>query len=229
MTMTRKELILTSKIPGWPTVSSPSEVGLDLHRAGNVFHLACGRVNVLPLSVPTEDGEQLIVKVWPALPVLVNTLLHCHVSAQGDMVSQYRDLLIHAFLSGCKDHDALLRASSLSNLGELCQHLQFALGPVIHEVSSCLSAMVRTDPEAQVRRAATHVVVLLLRGLSEKVTEVLHDVLLDLYRLLKFVVRCETDSVCVLHAQLALEELDRIIRAALLPLQKLEKKIVVLP
>ncbi|CAH2323960.1 transport and Golgi organization 6 homolog [Pelobates cultripes] len=155
-------------------------------------------------------------------------LMRC-VRVMGDMVSQYRDLLIHAFLSGCKDHDALLRASSLSNLGELCQHLQFALGPVIHEVSSCLSAMVRTDPEAQVRRAATHVVVLLLRGLSEKVTEVLHDVLLDLYRLLKFVVRCETDSVCVLHAQLALEELDRIIRAALLPSQKLEKKIVVLP
>ncbi|XP_053305344.1 transport and Golgi organization protein 6 homolog [Spea bombifrons] len=155
-------------------------------------------------------------------------LMRC-TRAMGDLIFQYRDTLIHAFLRGCKDQDSTLRASSLSNLGELCQHLQFSLGPVIQEVSSCLSAIVRTDPEAQVRRAAIHVVVLLLRGLGEKATEVLRDVSLDLYRLLKFVVRCESDSVSVLHAQLGLEELDGIIRTALLPPQKLEKKIIVLP
>ncbi|KAM4605832.1 transport and Golgi organization protein 6 homolog [Discoglossus pictus] len=102
-------------------------------------------------------------------------------------------------------------------------------GCVFLQVCSCLSAVVRTDPEAQVRRAAIHVVVLILRGLSERATEVLRDVLLDLYRLLKFVVQCESDSVSVLHAQLGLEELDHIMRALLFPPQKLEKKIVVLP
>ncbi|KAM4722032.1 transport and Golgi organization protein 6 homolog [Rhinophrynus dorsalis] len=147
----------------------------------------------------------------------------------GDMVFKYKDPLIHAFLRGARDPDSSLRASSLSNLGELCQRLQFSLGPIIHEVSSCLSAVVRTDPEAQVRRAAIHVVVQLLKGLSEKATEVLRDVLLDLYRLLKFVVQCESDSVSVLHAQLGLEELDSIMRTVLFPPQKLEKKIVVLP
>lgn len=40
------------------------------------------------------------------------------------------------------------------------------------QVTSCLTAIAKTDPEAEVRRAAVHVVVLLLRGLSDKATEV---------------------------------------------------------
>lgn len=149
--------------------------------------------------------------------------------ALGDMVIKHREPLIHAFLRGARDPDSTLRASSLSNLGELCQRLGFQLGSVIHEVSSCLTAIAKTDPEAEVRRAAVHVVVLLLRGLSKKATEVLQDVLRDLYRLLKHVVAAEPDGAAVLHAQLALEELDTAVRSVLFPPQVLEKKIVVLP
>ncbi|XP_043937965.1 transport and Golgi organization protein 6 homolog isoform X4 [Protopterus annectens] len=149
--------------------------------------------------------------------------------ALGDLASHYRDPLIHAFLQGVRDPDNMLRASSLSNLGELCQRLRFALGPVVHEISSCLIAVVKTETDVEVRRAAVHVVTLLLRGLSKKATEVLADVLRNLYRLLKFVVQTDRDEVCVLHAQLALEELDDIMRQLLFPQQKLEKKITVLP
>lgn len=46
-----------------------------------------------------------------------------------------------------------------------------ALSP---QVTSCLTAIAKTDPKAEVRRAAVHMVVLLLRGLSEKATEVGH-------------------------------------------------------
>ncbi|XP_073911860.1 transport and Golgi organization protein 6 homolog isoform X2 [Castor canadensis] len=148
---------------------------------------------------------------------------------QGDMVSKYREPLIHTFLRGARDPDGVHRASSLVNLGELCQRLDFLLGPVVHEVTACLIAVAKTDPEVQVRRAAIHVIVLLLRGLSQKATEVLKDVLKDLYHLLKHVVRLEPDDVARLHAQLALEELDEIMRNFLFPPQKLEKKIVVLP
>ncbi|XP_042336576.1 transport and Golgi organization protein 6 homolog [Sceloporus undulatus] len=147
----------------------------------------------------------------------------------GDMIFPHRDGLIHAFLQGARDPDSSLRASSLSNLGELCQILRFQLGSVVHEVTLCLAAVVKTDREAEVRRAAVHVVVLLLRGLSERALEVLREVLLDLYRLLKFVVGCEGDEATVLHAQLALEELDGIMRRFLFPPQALEKKIEVLP
>ncbi|NWV80155.1 TNG6 protein, partial [Dasyornis broadbenti] len=149
--------------------------------------------------------------------------------ALGDMVFQHREPLIRAFLRGARDPDSALRASSLSNLGELCQHLGFQLGSIIQEVTCCVTAIARTDPEAEVRRAAVHVVVLLLRGLSEKVTEVLRDVLRDLYRLLKHVVMAERDGATVLHAQLALDELDNAMRRVLFPPQTLEKKIVVLP
>ncbi|XP_028595718.2 transport and Golgi organization protein 6 homolog isoform X3 [Podarcis muralis] len=149
--------------------------------------------------------------------------------ALGDMAFSHRDNLIHAFLRGARDLDGTLRASSLSNLGELCQILHFQLGSVVHEVTSCLTAIAKTDGEVEVRRAAIHVVVLLLRGLSTRAVEVLQDALLELYHLLKFVVRCEQDEVTVLHAQLALEELDGIMRELLFPRQTLEKKIEVLP
>ena len=59
--------------------------------------------------------------------------------------------------------------------------------------------------------------------------QVLQDVLRDLYRLLKHVVAAEPDGATVLHAQLALEELDAVMRRVLFPPQTLEKKIVVLP
>ncbi|XP_044519086.1 transport and Golgi organization protein 6 homolog [Gracilinanus agilis] len=168
-------------------------------------------------------------KLPPETRMKVGEALMRIVRALGDMVSKHREPLIHSFLRGAKDPDGSHRASSLSNLGELCQRLHFLVGPVLHEVTSCLIAVAKTDPEAQVRRAAVHVVVLLLRGLSQKATEVLRDVLKDLYRLLKHVARSEPDEAARLHAQLALEELDDIMRRFLFPPQTLEKKIVVLP
>ncbi|XP_073911861.1 transport and Golgi organization protein 6 homolog isoform X3 [Castor canadensis] len=168
-------------------------------------------------------------KRTPETRMKVGEVLMRIVRALGDMVSKYREPLIHTFLRGARDPDGVHRASSLVNLGELCQRLDFLLGPVVHEVTACLIAVAKTDPEVQVRRAAIHVIVLLLRGLSQKATEVLKDVLKDLYHLLKHVVRLEPDDVARLHAQLALEELDEIMRNFLFPPQKLEKKIVVLP
>lgn len=55
-------------------------------------------------------------------------------SPAGAMVFQHREPLIQAFLRGARDPDSTLRASSLSNLGELCQHLGFQLGAIIQEV-----------------------------------------------------------------------------------------------
>ncbi|XP_074695447.1 transport and Golgi organization protein 6 homolog [Strix aluco] len=171
----------------------------------------------------TEDAAATITRMK------LGEVLMRVTRALGDMVVKHREPLVQAFLRGARDPDGALRASSLSNLGELCQRLGFQLGSVIQEVTSCLTAIAKTDPEAEARRAAVHVVVLLLRGLSEKATEVLQDVLRDLYRLLKHVVAAEPDGATVLHAQLALEELDAVMRRVLFPPQTLEKKIVVLP
>lgn len=181
---------------------------------------------LVDLLAKYDSGKE---KHTPETRMKVGEVLMRIVRALGDMVSKYREPLLHTFLRGAKDLDAAHRASSLANLGELCQRLDFLLGPVVHEVTACLIAVAKTDSDVQVRRAAIHVVVLLLRGLSQKATEVLSDVLKDLYHLLKHVVRLEPDDVAKLHAQLALEELDEIMRNFLFPPQKLEKKIVVLP
>lgn len=171
----------------------------------------------------TEDAMAAITRMK------LGEVLMRVTQALGDMVFKHREPLVQAFLQGARDPDSALRASSLSNLGELCQRLGFQLGSIVQEVTSCVTAIAKTDPEVEVRRAAVHVVVVLLRGLSEKATEVLRDVLRDLYRLLKHVVAAEPDGATVLHAQLALEELDAVMRRVLFPPQALEKKIVVLP
>ncbi len=51
----------------------------------------------------------------------------------------------------------------------------------------------------------------------------------DLYRQLKLVITVEKDDALLLHAQLALEELDIIMKKYLFPEQTLSKKITVLP
>ncbi|KAK7891995.1 hypothetical protein WMY93_023958 [Mugilogobius chulae] len=149
--------------------------------------------------------------------------------AMGELAPHLGRPLLGVFLQSIKDPDHSIRASSLSNLAELCAKLDYALGPLAQELSTCLTALIKTEKEAEVRRAAVHVIAQLLKGLSDKTTQVLADVLLDLYRALKWVVRSDPDSVAVVHAQVALEELDDVMRKFIFPEQKLEKKIVVLP
>lgn len=43
---------------------------------------------------------------------------------------------------------------------------------VFVQLSCCLTALIKTEQEAEVRRAAVHVIALLLRGLSHKTTQV---------------------------------------------------------
>lgn len=52
------------------------------------------------------------------------------------MAGNHRNLLINTFLIGCKDKYDLLRASSLSNLAEVCKVLSYKLGSILYEVAS---------------------------------------------------------------------------------------------
>ncbi|XP_019112739.2 transport and Golgi organization protein 6 homolog isoform X2 [Larimichthys crocea] len=175
-------------------------------------------------SLPTSNKEHSLETRLKVGEVLMRAS-----RAMGELTPHLGRPLVGVFLQGTRDPDQSVRASSLSNLGELCQRLDYALGPLAQELSSCLTALIKTEREAEVRRAAVHVITLLLRGLSDRATQVLSDVLLDLYRALKWVVRSDPDDVAVLHAQLALEELSDVMKRFVFPEQKLEKKIVVLP
>nr|XP_054104850.1 hyaluronan synthase 3 isoform X3 [Callithrix jacchus] len=124
---------------------------------------------ILPDLLAQYDSSK--DKLRPETRMKVGEVLMRIVRMLGDMVSKYREPLIHTFLRGVGDPDGAHRASSLANLGELCQRLDFLLGSMVHEITACLIAVAKTDSEVQVRRAAIHVIVLLLRGLSQKATE----------------------------------------------------------
>lgn len=79
-------------------------------------------------SRPPARSPELRMKLGEAL---VNATRNC-----GDMVPRFSQHLLPALLTGVKDPEPLIRASSLSNLGEVCQLLRFSLGPVVHEVSN---------------------------------------------------------------------------------------------
>lgn len=53
----------------------------------------------------------------------------------GELAPHLGRPLLAVFLQGTKDPDQSVRTSSLSNLGELCQRLDYALGPLAQEVS----------------------------------------------------------------------------------------------
>lgn len=52
----------------------------------------------------------------------------------GEMAPAYKNILINGFLCATRDTDSLVRASSLSCLGELCKVLGFRLGDTVIEV-----------------------------------------------------------------------------------------------
>ncbi|XP_071959551.1 transport and Golgi organization protein 6 homolog [Antedon mediterranea] len=147
----------------------------------------------------------------------------------GELVPHYRQDLLNCILTVTKHPDSDLRASSLTNLGEVCKLLRFSLGSVIYEVMNCLVSILKTDSEIIVKRACVNVVTLMLRGLGEEAMSVLESSLLDLYRSLKHILATENDDVVKLHAELALNEMDLFMREYLFPKQTLSKKIVVLP
>lgn len=69
---------------------------------------------------------------------------------------------------------------------------------------------------------------LLLRGLGKDTLTNLGKDLVDLYHGLKYLRDNDEDTVLCLHAQLALEELDYIMRDFLFSAPKLEKRIFLL-
>ncbi|KAK2582513.1 hypothetical protein KPH14_004811 [Odynerus spinipes] len=146
----------------------------------------------------------------------------------GEMAVVHKNILINGFLCATRDPDPLVRASSLSCLGELCKVLGFRLGDVIIEVLYCINSIIETDKAPECRRAAVLVITLLLRGLGKHVLSSFSKDLVVLYRSLRHLRNNDNDPVLRLHAQLALEEIDEIVQDFLFAKPKLEKTIFLL-
>ncbi|XP_046410358.1 transport and Golgi organization protein 6 homolog isoform X1 [Neodiprion fabricii] len=145
----------------------------------------------------------------------------------GELAPTYKNILINGFLCGTRDVDPLVRTSSLSCLGELCKVLGYRLGNIIVEVIFCIGSIIKTDKIAECRRAGVMVTTLLLQGLGKAALISLGNNLVPLYRAL-LSLQHDEDSVLRLHAQLALNEFDDIVRDFLFSKPKLEKSIFVL-
>ncbi|CAC5398768.1 unnamed protein product [Mytilus coruscus] len=146
----------------------------------------------------------------------------------GNMAPKYRDILLPSILSGARDKDPLVRASSLSNLGEMCKVVRFSLGNVIREIFECCQSLLKTDDSPEVRKAAAMLTTMLLQGLGKDMLQVLESVLRDLYHLLKLTLKTEKEEKVKDHILLSLNELDDIMKDYLFPKQTLKKKITVL-
>ncbi|XP_064611997.1 transport and Golgi organization protein 6 homolog [Liolophura sinensis] len=145
----------------------------------------------------------------------------------GDILPRYKDILLAAILTGAKDTTPEVRASSLSNLGEVCKLLRFSLGKNVQEVFSCCSCVLKSDSDVEARKAAGLVLTMILQGLGKDAMTVLEDVLRDLYRLLNLCRTVEREEGVLVHIDLALAELNGIMRSFLFPNQSLTKKILV--
>ncbi|XP_011640818.1 transport and Golgi organization protein 6 homolog [Pogonomyrmex barbatus] len=148
--------------------------------------------------------------------------------ALGEMSVVHKNTLINGFLCATRDADPLVRASSLSCLGELCKVLNFRLGNILIEILYCIGCIIKSDKMPECRRAAVLVATLLFRGLGRDTLNSLGSDLIDLYRGLKHLRDNDNDPVLQLHAQLALEEIDHIVRDSLFTPLKFEKRISLL-
>merc|ERR1712059_23958 len=166
-----------------------------------------------------EQEMQLRTKVGEALVQITRDL--------GELTPHYKNLLLNSFFSVANDPDPLVRASGLSNLGEVVRNLRFSLGGVTGETLLHLASSSR-DQDSGVRAAAAMVLTMVLQGLGRDAFTVLGSCLRDIYRELKLLCSSENDETVKVHLGMALEEVDNIVKCFLTPDTRLEKKIYVL-
>jgi len=168
------------------------------------------------------EGEEQVMairtKVGEALVKITREL--------GEVTPKYKNILLNCFFSAANDPDSLVRASSLSNMGEVCKNLRFSLGGIAGEVLQHLSACSR-DVAVEVRAAAVMVLTMILQGLGRDSFSVLEGTLRDIYRELKLLASTEKEDTVLCHVSLALDEIDKIVREFLTPDNRISNKVII--
>lgn len=75
-------------------------------------------------------------------------------------------------MAGVRDDDYLVRASSLSNLAEVCRLLRYSLGPIVSEIVNCADCVLRYDPAIEPRRAAALLLRMIIEGGDSEILDV---------------------------------------------------------
>lgn len=128
------------------------------------------------------------VKPKRTIPFLTEAFLNDHRTVQervnvgevliqlskrlGEMAPYYSRDLMNCFFIGLKSNDPAIRISTLSNLGQLCSVLGFAMSSYINEALSAIKALLQTDECLEVRRASVMFLSLVVNGLDKDSLEV---------------------------------------------------------
>ena len=108
--------------------------------------------------------------------------------------------LAHSFLLSCKDIDATLRASGLSNIAELCKMLRYGIHPYLVEIVECVSSLSIVDSEVEVKRGCIFVIYLLLEGMGVEAFEIIPDHLRMVQNTIRRFIK-DNDAVVQYHAE----------------------------
>ncbi|XP_034826313.1 transport and Golgi organization protein 6 homolog [Maniola hyperantus] len=193
---------------------------LASHCTSDILGVLCKEY--LDISTEPESKEnrnraaELRVKIGDVIVKVTKRL--------GEMAVLHKSILLNTILCACRDDDPLIRTSALSNLAEIALVLNYKMGSIIYEVLLCIWTIIETDKAIECRRAAVMVISSLIKGLGKETLIELKENLLPIYRTLnKLYKYSNEDNVVRLHAQLALEELNDIVKQFLfseLPIEK---------
>ncbi|KAG7311365.1 hypothetical protein JYU34_002404 [Plutella xylostella] len=196
---------------------------LGSHCTEDVLHVLCKEFLQVASQQNSPDSEDSLNKV-AELRMKVGDIVVKVTKRLGEMAVVHKALLLNTMLCACRDDDPLVRTSALSNLAEIALVLNYKIGTIIYEVLLCIWSILETDKAIECRRAAVMVIASLLKGLGKDTLTELKENLLPVYRTLKNLYNDPSeDSILRLHAQLALEELNDIVRNFLMPELKREK------
>ncbi len=125
----------------------------------------------------------------------------------GETLPVFAPQLMDCFLRGIRDPVAAVRASSLSNIGFMCEILHWALHPYICELVLAVKSVLQSEHDILVRRAAVVVLALVICGLGADVFALVRGQIGDVVRALA-ALEHDSDDLVRIHAREALAELN---------------------
>ncbi|KAL7329605.1 hypothetical protein PS15p_204675 [Mucor circinelloides] len=141
---------------------------------------------------------------------LLQTIQRC-----GDALGKYVNTLVKPLetVLARRNEDSNLRVSALSLLSMACQTCPVALSSQMSELIDWVLNILEIEKTAEVRRAATVLILSLFRGLaSQTLYEYPAESLRRTYRTLRYVEETDPDELTRYQARVALSDLDAIMR-----------------
>ncbi|KAI8332001.1 hypothetical protein BD560DRAFT_52153 [Blakeslea trispora] len=174
---------------------------------------AYGNDIIRKLGAIYSDDQQKLDNRLRIGEALLQTIQRC-----GDALGKYVHTLIPPLetVLAKRQEDSHLRVSALSILSMACQTCPVALSAQMNELIDWVLNILEIEKTAEVRRAATVLILSLFRGLSSQTLyEYPAESLRRTYRALRYIEETDSDELARYQARVALSDLDAIMRGEL--------------